>query len=253
MVYKKKSGTPWYKRKTWAGKFKGATRARYGTWSKPNMTQVVSDVKMLKSLINVEKKTTDLMPSAVSVGRYNGNTSTTGSQAIDITPIIHQGDGGSQRNGNSLKLISALFQFQFIQQPSTINNQRIRYTVVRIPENSENEAVGDLLTQFYEDNPFTGVVDYFSNRYSAFYTKFKVVKTGTVAMPTDSLAGTQQTKQFKVPLKLGEHLKYATNSSNITTKNRYVLFLTGSDGDIANTAQSGTSVYMNMKYFYTDN
>ncbi len=228
---------------------KAFTHHRYGTWSKPKMAQVVSDVKLLKSLVNVEKKRALVSASNIKVARYQTSGVDTGAQILDITPVIAQGDAGNERNGNSLRLQSLFMDLWVEQQSATVNNLNLNMKVVCVPEDSS--VSGDLLTQFYQANLFTGVIDSGSNRDPEYFTRFKVLKSTNVQIKEDNLAGGNYNRQLKIPLKLGTHLKYNTDASTSTTKNRYFLICTCDQG--ANGLNTGVSINYGITCFYTDN
>jgi hypothetical protein len=238
--------------------FKSATHHRYGTFSKPKIDNVVKDVKMLKSLINVEKKTANKnnYGSVINVAQYSnasGATATTGAQIIDITPTIAQGITNTTRNGNSIKLTTACFNLQAKQMLNTTNAVSCKYSIVMIPDNSNPSSEADILTQYYENNGFTGIVDSYSNRDSEFYTKFRVLKSGTFRVSGDTLGSQNNVKQLKCPMKLGFHQKYNTDASTVTTKNRILLIVTGDTGSVHGTLQTGLSLQYSINYWYTDN
>lgn len=237
-------------RSAWKG-VKKFTHHRYGTFTKPKVNQLVSDVKMLKSLINVEKKTAQVNNIGTYIPVAQANGAATGASCIDITPVISQGITNTTRNGNSLKLTSACFNMQLSQQASCVNNGTVKYCIVMIPDNSNPSALADVLAQFYEINGFNNVIDSYSNRDSEFYTKFKVLKSGVVRMASDNLAGQQYFKQIKSPLKLGFHLKYDSNASTTTTKNRILLITTADSGNTS--SASGFQFQYDCQYWYTDN
>ncbi len=225
------------------------THHRYGTWTKPKMANVYKDVAMLKALVNVEKKRALVSAANIKVARYDTAGINTGAQILDITPVITQGDAGNQRNGNSLKLQSLFMDLWVEQQSATVNNLSLNVKVICVPEDSSTS--GDPLTQFYQPNLFTNVIDSGSNRDPEYFTRFKVIKNLTVNIKEDNLAGGNYNRQLKVPLKLGTHLKYNTDASTTSTKNRYFMICTCDQG--ANVSNSGVSINYGITYFYTDN
>jgi len=229
-------------------------RKRYMPKGVPNLQNLVKDVKMLKHLVNVEKKRFDVTVSApINVGQYNG--AATGAHCSIITPYPIQGTAQSQRVGNSIKLVSCQFACQFLQQANCVNNMKIRWAIVCRPTNDVNVNASGNLNSFYEVNPFSTVIDYYSNRDPEYFSQFRVIKSGTITLKSDQTTNGQSAVQVKVPLRLNHHLKFNENSSTITTKNQFLLMMTASAGDIVpgqNAPLTGALFQYNVRWYYTD-
>lgn len=224
-------------------------KKRYVKKGAPNMKNIMSDVKMLKSLVNVEKKRVDYTVSA----RTFGQTAGAGVNAYfseQITPAIPQGITGSTRNGNSIKITSACVDLAFSQSVNAVNNVKIRWLMYVKPDAAPLSSVNSVI-QMFEPNPFAGVIDYHSSRDPEFFTQFRIIKSGVVNLRPDSLTGQISYVQLKVPLKLNHHLKYNTDGTGVTTKNQFYFCAVCDTGDTI--ALTGAQLQMNIRWYYTDN
>jgi len=234
-------------------KVASVVKRRYVKKGMPNMKNIIKDVKMLKALVNVEKKRVDYNfgGSYLPVAQYNGLL--TGSTAADITPIIPEGITGSTRNGLSVKLTSCCIDLFFKQQTNTLNGQKVRWFFVCKPDNSQTIGPNTVLTQMLDINPFSLVIDYHSNRDPEYFTSLRIIKQGVITLSQDSLSTGVSFQQRKIPLRLNHHLKFNSDGSTTTTKNAFFMIFTADTGDRALASLTGTDVGFNIRYFYTDN
>lgn len=201
-------------------------------------------------LMNIEKKRVDVAQgNGVSFAQFAG--ATTGAYAVDITPTIPQGVTGNTRNGLSCKLVSACMDIQINQSTNTTSEFRYKWYIVCRPDASLASNASVALGNFFENNLFSGVIDYHSNRDPEYFHQFRVIKTGRGKLTQDQLATQTSYNQFKVPLKLKHHLKYNTDASTTTTKNQLFFFIVADSGEV--TALTGGQVRFNMRYYYVDN
>jgi len=226
-------------------------KKRYVKKGALRMSKIVKDIKMLKHLVNVEKKRFDVtVTSPLNVGQYNG--ALTGAHSSIITPYPIEGIAQGQRIGLSLKIVSMVMALQIYQQANAVNNLKVRWAIVCRPTNDTNPNASGNLASFYEVNPFSGVIDYFSNRDPEYFSQFQLIKTGVVVLKQDQVTNGQSIVQIKVPLKLNHHLKFNQDSSTITTKNQFLLFMTASNGDTQASSLSGAFFQYNIRWYYTD-
>lgn len=230
-------------------KVRGMAKKRYGGVG--GRSNIVKDVALLKSLVNVEKKRFDV----TSAGPITmGQTAGAGVSAYlcnDVTPAPPQGLTNATRNGNSIKIVSAVIDMYLNQSVNTINAIKLKWMLVCRPDNSLDIAAGVANTYIHETNPFSGVIDYHSNRDAEFFTAFKIIKSGRVSLSQDQIATGIAYAQIKAPLKLNHHLKYNTNASILTTKNKFYLIVMADTGDTV--ALTGNQVQYNIRWYYTDN
>lgn len=227
-----------------------AVKKRYVKPEGLNLKQIYSDVALIKGMLNTEKKRIEVAQGAgVSFAQFSG--ASTGLYAVDITPVIPQGTTGSTRNGLSVKLCSACMDIQINQSTNTTNEFRYKWFIVCRPDASLATNASVASTQFFENNLFSGVIDYHSNRDPEYFHQFRVIKSGYGKLTQDQIATQTSYNQFKIPLKMNHHLKYNTDASTTTVKNQLFMFVVADSGDVS--ALSGGQVRFNIRYFYVDN
>lgn len=245
------------KRAKRVGKFVGrgavmvakAVRKRYVKKRQPRMVNIIKDLAMLKHLVNVEKKRFDFTLTTQNVAQFN--SAATGAYCVQITPTPAEGITGSTRIGLSVKLVSACIDIKFSQQASALNDIKYRWFILCRKDSSVAITTTAFRDNFLEVNPFTGVIDYWSNRDPEYFGQVQVIKTGVVNLKQDGITGGNSIQQIKCPLKLNHHLKYNTDLSTTTTKNAFYLLVVASGGDSA--ASTGGILDYNARWYYTDN
>lgn len=237
--------------KKYARKARGALIKRYFKKGyTPKVGRIMKDVAILKKALNTEKKRVESSQGVgVSFAQFAGASS--GNYAVDITPVISQGATGSTRNGLSVKLTSCCLDIQVNQSTNTVNEFRYRWFIVCRPDASLATTAAVAITQFFENNLFSGVIDYHSNRDPEYFHQFRVLKSGIGKLTSDQLASQTSYNQWKVPMKLSHHLKYNTDVSTTTVKNQLFLFLVADSGDV--TGLTGAQIRYNVRYYYVDN
>jgi len=208
-------------------------------------------VAMLSHLVNIEKKRYDKTQTNAIAFAQSNTVGVSGNFNDIISPKPDEGVAQGQRIGQSIKVVSGCLDIQFTQQSSTVNALKIKWFIVKRADNSSSYSSALSIIQFFEVNPFSGVIDYYSARDPEYFSAFKVVKTGTVVLGQDQITSGIAIKQIKVPLKFNDHLKFPTDASIVTTKNQYYLFIVCSGGDTF--LNTGATVQYNMRWYYTDN
>jgi len=224
-------------------------RKRYVKKRQPRMVNIIKDLAMLKHLVNVEKKRYDVTFTTQTVAQNAGAIS--GAYMLNITPSPNEGVTGGTRIGLSIKLVSCCIDMKFAQQANNVNDMKLRYYIVCRPDSSITYSGTQTRDQLLEPNPFSGVVDYWSNRDPEYFTAFKIIKTGVINLKQDQITSGQSIVQKKIPLKLNHHLKFPNDNSSVSTKNNFWLVVTGSSGDTGTT--SGATMDYNARWYYTDN
>jgi len=228
-----------------------AAKKRYVKKGMPNVKNIYKDVQMLKHLVNIEKKRSDITVSTPTAVAQTFGVGVSGAYAAVIAPTILEGVAQGQRIGLSIKCVSACLDIQFVQQSATLNNLKLKWWIVTRPDNSSGFSAPTSIAQFFEVNPFSGVNDYYSARDPEYFTAFRVIKCGVVSLHQDQVTSGSAIVQKKVPLKFNHHLKYNTDGSTTTTKNQMYLFVTCSGGDLG--TATGATIQYNMRWYYTDN
>lgn len=247
MAFKRKAIT--YAKKQGKRIFRAAKK-RYVRNGGLSMSKIMADVKMLKHLVNVEKKRFDIsIPNTAPVSlSFNAGF---GGYAAIVQPTPIEGAGNNERIGNSIKLVSAMMNLRFSQQALAVNPIQIKWWLVCKPDNSTGVSGASAVTHFLEPNPFSTQRDYHSNRDPEYFSAYKVITSGTVELKSDNTTGATGVTQRKVPLKLNHHLKFNTDSTTVTTKNQMYLFAVASEGAQENS--TGALIQYNIRWFYTDN
>ena len=245
-------------------------KKRYGFNKKAksvNTGAIARDVAKLAMMINAEKKFFQYPTNNFQLGQVEGNG--TGSEILDMTPYITQGVTANTRNGNSIKLHTSVFQFQFGQQTATASPMNIvidMFHVKGMPETS----LATTMANIYDVGVFSGIIDYFSNRNQNHYADYTLIRSKKVHIPLDSITGQLVTKSLTMPHKWnrgkGHHIRYQSNSASINDiANGQIIVTFRSDvGNSSATTPStllvyqtvpntGTVVLWNFKHYFYDN
>lgn len=221
-----------------AKKVKRAVKRRYVTKTGKGlrMGRIAKDVMMLKKMINAEKKLyQDKLSSAISVGQVGGNTS--GHQLIDITPIPAQGSTSITRNGNSIKLNSAYYEFYFVKQSSATQSNKIVIDFWQVkgePYTTAEVAAGNPVTDIFTPNEYvTGanIYDLVSSRRQDTFTDFKHLRSKVVYFPANQISGVTQTKLVRIPMKYGHHVKFASDGSQTLSAGQILMTIRCENGN----------------------
>jgi len=250
---------------------KTATRKRYGSKKKgykygrmikdgakvASMTSIARDVMVLKRAINSEKKKANLFLDDAYFGlTYTTGATTGGYYASYMHPVIQQGNGSNERNGNSVKLVSAMFQAQFTPQTSADHTDlSFRWYIVNKPDANVATSPVTMANQLLNNNPFNGQLDTFSNRDPEFFTAYKIVATGSgkLKMSETDSSSKVPTWNVKQPLRLSLHQKYNGNANTNTTKNQLYLLCVADGGDSGPGFLTGINLKWTVDYYYVDN
>jgi len=241
-----------------------------------NVGGMLSDAKKLVNLaksLNAEKKILSIgsangLATGQNVGQVSQNLS--GARCFDLTPLMPQGTGASDRTGNSVKLHSSYYQFQVQQQSSAVVTPlKIRIEMWSNPAKTQDEST--LLSDLYVTNPFTGIIDYNSARNPDHFNNFRKIMTKVCYLPVDSITGQLQTKQFAIPFKWnrgnGHHVRYTgSGSTNYLTDvqaGQVFLVYFCDVGNISGSASTlnvpmqvpatGATIKMSYRHYYYDN
>lgn len=201
--------------------------------------KMLSDISMLKGIINSEKKRIELTSTNQIVGQINGNSS--GHFLADLTPNVQQGVGFNQKTGNSFKWVSSHLDFQFITQ--TAQNQPIKLKieivkVVGLPYTN----VSDVLSKYIEPTSFivgNSVYDIHSPRDPDYFKNFVVLKRKYVTIPVDQINNQIQFKRVSVGLKLKKHHVRTNNNDPTVSMGQVFMLITADSGNCNNATVGG--------------
>lgn len=240
-----------------------ATKKRYGIGKGRGgfkFTQVAKDLEMIKSRLNVEKKFVDQdLYNDQTVGQSNDESP--GDWHVDLTPLVAQGVGESNRIGNSIKATGMVVRMNFRGQTNA--GKRVAKICIIRSLNEDSSPVADL----WDPNPLTGFIDFHSPRnyasmrgksssHTVIATKYVKIASGNDEDPVASLM---------LPVKLNDVIRYGSNSDNTPEDFRYhmVVFLdygnkalsgtTSNLGCVIPTAASGVVFNQQVRLWYVDN
>ncbi len=256
-----------YGRRTGKKVFKVAKKRYYNKKRKTvNYGKMAKDVQVLKSIINSEKKQLTIAPITTNIGQVNGNSE--GAYTVDITPAPVQGLQDSQRIGDSLKITTAVFDFQFIHMSSTtapVTALIEIYAVQGMPQ-----ATSTFLNQLYLPTTFitgTSIRDMHAKYDQDYRSQYKLIARRKIRVKGDSYSGQTQLRSLKIPLrfgKYGHHIKYQENTSTIASGQIMMCVRCDAgnfNGSVTSTVNnvaiptvgSGLKMNMAMEYYYYDN
>lgn len=222
----------------------------------------------MASMLNAEKKFFQYPTNNFVLGQVSINVS--GVYALDMTPYITQGTDASTRNGNSIKLTTSMFQFQFLQQANTVTDMRIIVDIIHITGVPQTTFTASSISNIYDPGVFSGVIDYFSPRNQNHFSDYKVIRSFKVHLKADTVSPESTITSVQKPHKWnrgkGHHIRYQGNSGAVAdVANGQIIMVFRADtgnssatnsslGGIWNQgAQTGCQVYWNFKHYFYDN
>ena len=195
---------------------KKAVKIRYGIGKNRalNTGRIAKDVAKLAMMINAEKKTYSITAqnelALVGVGQVSANL--TGARVFDITPLITQGVTAESRNGDSVKLHSAYFQFMVSQQTAGQVANKVSIEMWHYNGGAVLN-VADALASLYQPTVFSTVIDYQSARNIDKMGDWRLGRKMIVSLEGEQVAGTKTCKYVNMPLKFnrgkGHHIRYS--------------------------------------------
>jgi hypothetical protein len=224
-----------------------STKKRYG--GKGGMANIVKDISLLKSLLNVENKHIDTIAGFQTVV-------TTTSLVYGIGAVA-QGSASNQRTGDSIKidrmdLIMKYFYSTGTAATSASIDQRFRYFVVRYlktPSSSGTSAfnINDLLNQ---DSGTNYTAQSLSN--TDLSEDFVILKEGLVhiVLPNVPASSASSTAMVELSIPCGFHQTY-TGSANTTIVDNMCFVVVVADNAINIGGISG--LYISSRMWYIDN
>lgn len=243
---------------------KTITGNRYGRGTKQiiskGMPQMAKDIMRLKTLLNVEKKQKEDFFSSIC-GQVNVNN--TGSSVTDITPIFTEGVGYTQRTGRSIKLTGATLHWQFQEQNAQLVRNKMTIYIVRVIGNPFTSA-STFIAEFFDKNPLSTVVDYYSDRNPQNFKQFKILSKRNVTMYADQQTTTGRVVSCKMRLKLSHHVKYNDDLNTVVDGQIYaVVVCENGNCNVATAstlteipitaANTGLQVRMYQRFYAVDN
>lgn len=246
-------------------------KKRYGLnkrSSGPKFVRMAQDVMMLKKMINAEKKSYQQSFPFATVAQANLNA--TGALIYDITPLLTQGSGADARTGNSVKLTSALYQFQICHQSGAVVGNKV---VIEFWQNrGSSQDTATLLANTFDPSAFSGIVDFNSPRDQNHFSDYLLMRRVIKSVPADTVTtGDISTITFDIPFKFnrgkGHHIRLVPNPSsnpvNDILNGQIYMTIRAANGNTngtastidipVKTATSGLQLRWGYKVWYYDN
>lgn len=231
------------------------------------LRNVVSDVRMLKSMVNAEKKRYSLasIDNGQTFGQVLGNNS--GHFFVDITPLIPQGAGVSQRNGSSVKLHSAMMKFQLQQQTNTSSPIAGRVYIIAVKGSPIVPSdIGEFMVYnkwLFAQNAGATIYDTHSDRNQDYFKDYVVLASKRFYIRNDNISAQTMIRDINIPIKLGRHIKYNVDSTQVASGQLMMLWVadSGNCSPVASallgipqvSANTGLILRHDIQYYYYDN
>ena len=251
---------------------RGVKGRYYRVGAVKGLQNLASDVAMIKSRLNVEKKHKDADIATTTNAQVNQNSD--GLTWYDVTPDISQGTDGDERVGNSLKLTGMSIPMSFAQQVNTLGDRLVRVSVLRV-KSADNNVTGDeAIVNVWDTNPLTGMRDYNAPRAyrKGAHDGVEVVKTCSVFVKGPQLeTGSNgaisnremMVKNYRISLKLQDILRYASSSDTKPDGIRYYIVFQCNAGNRSGTDSSldvpitdnssGVQIRIGQRNWWVDN
>lgn len=236
-------------RRAWKA-IKKFTGDRYGRGANQiiskGIPQMARDIKMLKSVINSEKLRFVLNTSQTApetLGQIKANA--IGYYAGDITPTPSQGDGYNNRTGSSIKLHSSNLRFLFQEQSATMSDLNFKVMLFEVKGKTTTPATA--VSEIFNVNPFTGIIDYNSTRNPDYFKDYKLLRTRHCKIPMNpaSIAGQTGIKEIRIGMKYkSRHVRWDKNTSVITS-GQIVMFVFVDSGNADPAVAPSSAPYNN--------
>lgn len=226
--------------------------------------QMIADVKLLKEVVNTEKKKVQTLVTGQLVGQLSANTS--GHYVADITPLPASGAGFQQRTGASIKLTSAFMKFQFYSQSNTSACIKGKIFFVRSRGNPVTPSTEFPLLVMPNDWIFSlnsvNVYDSNSRKNSDYFGRSKVIRIVPFTIKPDSLTSQVSITDVTIKWKMNEHVRYLQDSTTVTDGQlwMYIVCDNGNSGSVSTlngvpilTTLTGLNFNYNLCWYYVDN
>lgn len=242
-----------------------AIKKRYYGKGKLNVAKIVNDVSLIKRMINAEKKTISINLQNQVFGQLLGNSA--GYHSNDVTPIPIQGAGGSQRNGNSIKICSWHMTAQVIQQASAVGATHYKMFMFHI-KGDPLSSPATFVNEHWNTNNFVGgggqIVDYNSQLNPTEYNNARLLFFKTFTIQPDAITGQTGFRTINVGGKLQHHVRYNGDANTINSGQIYLVILADSGNcsptvvstltNVPQTAVStGCTLNYHLRWYYYDN
>lgn len=214
-----------------------------------NRQRLYRDVANLKKMINAEKQNVESSDTTVFSFAQKNSTST-GSRTLPLMPTLTQGVGEDQRKGDSIKVCSCVLKLNVqTNKNNTLQDVGYKFYLVRQPTNPDTSA-SSARDNFLETNPFSGVIDMYSNRDYQHFKDYEVIGVvqGKLTQNTNDSIGMYKSNYHTLARKCNFHIRYNKGTTDILN-NKIWLIAVASEGDI-NALNYIQFQYSYKVYFY---
>lgn len=256
-----------------AGKaLRKVTGDRYGRGWKEIATkgvpQMMRDVKMLKDMVNAEKKRLDIVNyTPTAIGQVNANASA--HFCLDITPAPAEGSAYAQRNGSSIKWTSLCAKFQMYQQSATTTPIKFKWYMIQPKGQTVTTSIVSSWfnsNQWVQASSSTSIYDFHSETNPDYYGTFNILRSGSFKLPIDQLSGQTMIKDFTIKHRFGKgrHVRFYGDTQALTHGQVFLLIFADTGNCSTTTASTltpivnqaintGASFVYDIRNYYYDN
>jgi len=224
-----------------------------------NYGTLAADVLAMKTLMNVEKKRVENIPSeSALIGQVYGNGPAY--FAENFAPVQAQGVQEGQRIGNSVKLISSFIKLNFrngAQQDAPVYFKWFIVETKGTPTTATTVAT-DLFkpNQWLEKyNSFPGIIDTNSVMDITKMPLYKILRKGSFYIKGDGVNGENSQKGVTIKMKYkNHHIRYDSDAGSNITKGQLTLIILASRGNASgsNSTLNGISDTLSSTGFAVD-
>lgn len=202
--------------------------------------RLVKDVAMVKKLINVEKKRYTQTYTYDFLGQVNGAGG--GAYITDLTPLIAQGTGASQRTGNSVKMTGMYLQGQLIQQSGALDSNVVSVEVWFHKTREVAMSLSSTGNEIYNNSPFSNQIDMVSRRNQDYFSDYVCIRKKRVIVRADTYSATNilRNATFGMGLKLNRHLRW--NDAGTLVNGQLFLLVRCQSGNGSSTTASTANI-----------
>lgn len=201
------------------------------------IANLASDVMLLKTMVNAEKKRFDIPSQANPIGQLNGATGQA-AYAFDVTPNPGQGTTSVTRTGNSIKLHAALYKFQFYHQSATAAPMKIK--IMLLESKGSPVTAATTLANLFNLNPFVlngvnpAIVDYNSDMNPDFMGQYKIIRQMKLTVPMDTYSGVSVIKDIDFGIRFAPnyHIRFAADGSSVVSSGQLTLVVLCDSGNV---------------------
>lgn len=215
-------------------------KKRYAPRGTLRVGRIARDVAMLKSLVNVEKKRYTQTYTYDFLGQVNGAGG--GAYIADLTPLIAQGTGASQRTGNSVKMTGCYFQGQIIQQSSAIDSNIVSIEVWFHKTREVPMSLSSTGNEIYQNSPFSNQIDIISRRNQDYFSDYVCLRKKRVVVRADTYSATNilRNATFNLGMKMNRHLRW--NDAGTLVNGQFFLLVRCQSGNGSSTTASTANI-----------